>query len=624
MTDQTPAGGSDLLYGFLAGRQLGYARSDAGYFRRGTRAVRGRPGRWAMRPGWQRQMFRLGSFAAAGGSWAAYVAAPQLTASAAAALAALGSVKGARAGRAAWRMRKFRRMYTRPTLSALQHALGGAHVELHIDPSLSGLAARLAPPMSEGEREWRARYAKHVEPLVRWAPDQAWRVWTRAKRWADEQFGISPRLDRWRRPAEDHGPSITFATPSQEWWPDDQRANIAAIIAGKVPVADLAPPRWDTVGPTVRARWTVRKRPPSKVGRADFEARTARLPEYEYWLGLASGDQSTKISLKADSPHIGISGASGSGKSVLAMLLIVQTLQRGGEVYILDIKGSHRWALGLPGVTYCRTDQEIHDAWVKLGALARRRNDQAFDDPEAEKGFRRVLVVAEELNGMMDALADYWADERETAKERDPAMRGMRDILRMGRSALVNIVAIAQRLSAAASGNGDARENLGSALCLARFSANTWRMLCEGIPMPQSSSVPGRWFIVAGGKATETQVCFLDEWDARLLVLASAPAPASSCPAVRGSALEGDNQEMSAGRAPQADSLADPLSELLTLKEAADRRVIPWNAEAARKRFKRAAERDPQSVPQTRGKRGQGDLFTLGDLIVWANSERVK
>jgi hypothetical protein len=67
MTDQTPADGSDLLFGFLAGRQLGYSRSDAGYFRRGTRAVRGRPGSWAMRPGWQRQMFRLGGFAAAGG-----------------------------------------------------------------------------------------------------------------------------------------------------------------------------------------------------------------------------------------------------------------------------------------------------------------------------------------------------------------------------------------------------------------------------------------------------------------------------------------------------------------------------------------------------------------------------
>jgi hypothetical protein len=41
-------------------------------------------------------------------------------------------------------------------------------------------------------------------------------------------------------------------------------------------------------------------------------------------------------------------------------------------------------------------------------------------------------------------------------------------------------------------------------------------------------------------------------------------------------------------------------------------------------RLKRAQKRSSDAVPQPRGKRGQGDLYSVGDLIVWAESERVK
>lgn len=616
-----------VIYRCVSGRPLdGRVRTDCTYLRPGIRALTptGRTTRWAMLPGWQRAAIRLGVPAIGYGAHTAYSLVPTYTSAAASILAAVGTLRVAHKARRAFRLRRFTRAYTRPTVAALRHALGGADVELAIDPTLGNLMERLTPAMSQGEKEWRARYAKHVEPWVRAVPDRAWKTWAHAKR---RVVPLSSRLDRWRRPTKDHGPSIVFTAPHREWLTEEQRVSVASIIEGKVPVADLTAPQWDAVGPTVTARWTVRKRPPKDVGRADFEARSAGLPEHEYWVGLAAGNQSVKVSLKADNPHIGISAASGAGKSVLAQLLIVQTLQRGGEVYILDVKGSHRWAYGLPGVTYCRTEAEIHAAWVDLGALAKSRNDHSFHNPAAVDGWRRVLVIAEELNALMDGLADYWAEERESARDRDPAMRGMRDILRMGRSAKVNIVAIAQRLSAAAAGNGDARENLGSALFLARFSSNTQKMLCQGVAMPRSSNHLGRWVSVMGGKATEVQVCFLEEWDARLIVLASAPAPSSACPPGRTRALVGETREMSADDAPQAsqpDMPTDPLSELLTLKEAADREIVPWASEAARKRLKRAQERNSPSIPQQRGKRGQAELYAISDLITWAMSERVR
>lgn len=601
MPKHTPA---RITYRLLSGRPLD-GRTGFPYLSPGEGRL----------PGWKRQAYRLGIPAAAGAAFAE----PTYTTVALTALAGIGVVKLKRR----FSRRKFSRAYTRPTLAALRHALGDAEVRLSIDPSLGNLTSRLFPPLSQGERELRAWYAKRVEPLTSWAPDRVWRVWAQAKRRA---LPVTSKLERWRRPVKDYGPSITFSAPGSQWLTEDQRGQVAAIIAGKVPVADLTSPSWDTVGADITARWTVRKRPPKAVGRADFDARTNGLPDHVFWLGLGAGGQSTRISLKADSPHIGISAASGAGKSVLAMLLIVQTLQRGGEVFILDIKGSHRWALGLPGVTYCRTDQEIHDAWVSLGKLARDRNDLAFTDPEAEKSFRRVLVVAEELNGMMDALSDYWADERESSRDRDPAMRGMRDILRMGRSALINVVAIAQRLSAAASGNGDARENLGGGLCLAKFSASTWRMLCEGLPMPRASSAIGRWFIVAGGEVTETQACLLDEWDARTMVIKSAPAPSSAVSPGARNALMGDNQDFPRGSTPTepaGDMPQDPLSVPVTLRQAVDQGVLPWKFEASKKRLQRAKKAEPPSAPEIVGQRGQAELYLIADLIVWAESERV-
>lgn len=614
-----------VLYRAVSGRSLdGVPRTDGGYLRRGTRVLTatGRASRWAKLPGWQRQAVRLGVPAAAYGVHQAYTAAPTYTTAASVTLAAVGGVQAARKARQAWRMRRFHSVYTAPTVEALSEALGKTKVTLHIDPSLGDLVGRLAPDLSPAERMWRGRYAKYVEPTLRFPQERAWKAWTRAKRAATP---LTSRLEPWRRPRKDYGPSITFSAPDRVWLSDDERSNVAAIVSGKVPVSGLTSPAWDAVGKGVTARWTVRKRPPKEVGVDAFKAYTAGLDEWEYWLGLAADNKSTKISLKGDNPHIGISAASGAGKSELAKLFIVQTLQRGGEVFILDIKGSHAWAYGLPGVTYCRTDKEIHRAWVTLGKLALWRNDVAFLDPEVEKTFRRVVVIAEELNGLMDALADYWADTRETTKDRDPAMRGLRDILRMGRSAMVNIIAIAQRLSAAASGNGDARENLGSALCLARFSENTWRMLCRGLPMPRVPSDVGRWIIVTGSTVTEMQACYLDPRVARLMVLASAPAPASACPPVRKPDGTGADLGMSGGQPDAPDMPADPLAELVTLTEAADRKLIPWHKpDTARVRLKRSKERGSEHVPEVRGMRGASPLYSVGDLIAWAESELVR
>lgn len=606
---QPPADDAGAVYGFLTGRQIGYARTDATYLRPGTLAVRGRPGRWAYRPGWQRQAYRLGVLAASAGSWAAYAAAPTLTASAAAALAAVGGGHGARVAKRNMRMRKFRRAYIRPVLGALRPALGDAPVQLHISPELGTLVQRLARPMSPAETAVRAWYGEHVEPVVRWLPERAQRgVWALQRR----ARPLTGKLAVFRVPHEEDVPRIEL-TAAVPYLTVEQQRHVASVIGAKIPAGDLAEPTWDQVGEQVKVVWKVRRRPPASCGYADLDARFAGLAEHEFFLGLGVGGRPVTVSLEDDSPHIAISASTGAGKSVLAQLIALQILARGGQIVILDRKGSHAWAIGLPGVVYCRTVAQMHDELIRLAALADERNARAFGNPDVDLG-PRIGIVAEELNATFDLLRDYWDEIREKGEpKKSPAVKALKDLLFMGRAALMNALGIAQMLTARAIGGPEARECF-SIRCLARYTRNAWHMLVPEASMPRASRTRGRWQVVIGGVATETQVCFLSPAEVRLFLAKHGVSPGARTP------LMGSDQEMSPGRGDVGD-IVDPLDERVTLRQAVERGIMPWGFDAAKKRMQRARKDGRATVPAVVGRDGNADLFRVGDLIVWVESE---
>jgi hypothetical protein len=200
---------------------------------------------------------------------------------------------------------------------------------------------------------------------------------------------------------------------------------------------------------------------------------------------------------------------------VLAQLIAVQVLRRGGNVLLLDRKGSHRWALSLPGVDYCTRPDQMHAGLIRAAALADERNSLALHQPEGWDPGPRLLVVCEELNATVGQLAAYWADVREKSQpKRSPAIGALNDIAYMGRSGKVNLIGVAQMLSARAIGGPEARENFGIR-CLGRYTANAWKMLVPEAAMPRPSRALGRWQIVIGGQATETQVAYLTAAEAR-------------------------------------------------------------------------------------------------------------
>lgn len=569
----TQATADTIAWRYVTGRPLD-GRTGYPYLSRGL-------GRWA---GWQRQAARLG-IPAAGVTAIVY---PREAA----------AVGGALVARGAWRLRhrwalgRFRREYVAPSIRAMDIACGGAPVTLRVDEGLGSLVARLAKPQSPAEIRFRHWYGEHLEPVVRWLPDRAMRVW-----WVATRAGapVGRVLEQVRRPQpEDVGPriSLTVATP---YLTAEQRQLVSAIVNAKIPVSDMVE-TWDQIGSKVTAQWVVRKRPPAMVGIDALMAHGANLSEWEFYLGQGAGDKAVTLSLRDDSPHIAVSAGTGAGKSILAQLLAVQVLARGGQVVILDRKGSHRWALGLDGVDYCSRPAQMHAALVRLAQLADERNTLAMHEDDDWIPGPRILIICEELNATIGQLAAYWAEIRTGGDpKRSPAISGLADILYMGRSALVNVVAVAQMLTARAIGGPEARENFG-VRCLARYSRNAWQMLVPEAAMPRPTRTLGRWQVVIGGQATETQVCYLTRGQARTYACTRTHVPVS--PAGLDSALT---------------SYVPVDRDMVTLREASDHGVIPWGYEAAKKRIQRST-----TAPKPRDRRGSSDLYDRGELAQWA------
>lgn len=579
-----------LIGRYVSGRPLD-GRIGHPYLTRG-------PARW---PGWKRQVARL-AVPAAG-----VTALIDPTMAGHTAVAA--GLAAAEVGRRRLRRRRFRRAYISPTLDALQPVAGGAQVKLHVDTGLGTLTPRLAKPLSPAERAVRDWYGRWVEPGLRYPGVQALRAFWAAQRAVRPVAG--PVATALRRPVVKPGPRIQLDIATA-YLTKEQCGAVSAIIHAKIPVADTDE-RWNMVGDHVTATWTVRRRPPLTVGLADLEAAFDRLTETQFYLGQTAANNPHIVDLDDDSAHIAASGGSGSGKSVLAQLPAVQVLRRGGRVVILDRKGSHRWAIGLAGVDYCSRPEQMHDALLKLAKLADDRNQEHFDEGDDWRPEYRVLVICEELNATIGQLRKYWAQNREKGEPKaSPAIDALGDILYMGRSALVNVLAIAQMLTAQAIGGPGARENF-AVRCLARYTKNAWQMLVPEAAMPRPSRVRGRWQIVSAGEATEVQVCYLTRAQAR--AFAGVPGSAEG--------LDSPMTSNVAGNGTETGNTVDPLAEPITMRQAIDEGVVPWPKANAKMRLSRARKAG-RPVPAPCGKRGmQTDLYRRGDLIAWTESERV-
>lgn len=412
-----------------------------------------------------------------------------------------------------------------------------------------------------------------------------------------------------------------------EWNGDGPaKARLVSTLTGKLGI-ESPEVKWALAGPKPRLEITQSAPPPQRVSLADVRAAIDNAKPDEIVWGLGKKRAVVKTSFGGDSPHVGLSMGSGAGKSELAKVILAQLLHKGAVGLILDHKMmSHPWVRGLPNVAVAVRPPEIHRALVWLGGEVQRRKEVAYASADLDGRVHatvgvRIIVIAEELNATVAQLRAYWRGQDE--KGRSPALTALDEVSFTGRSVLINLVYIGQRLSdKATGGGGDARENIG-VIAFARYRPSTWKMLAPDFPVPPKNNAPGRLQVVSD-VVQETQAPLFTTDEARELALSGvvsplpygmpgAPAtgePVSRVPALVSAPDLGVNQFQS-GISPA------PVSPV-TLRQAVEAGLLgPLTIAGART----ARHRD-ETFPSRIGRDGLAELYDPAALAAWASSRR--
>lgn len=305
--------------------------------------------------------------------------------------------------------------------------------------------------------------------------------------------------------------------------------------------------------------------PPREVSYASLLPAIAQCAEDEIIVGRGPGGRFVKVSLSEDSPHVLMSGAAGTGKSVLVRVFLRQRIERGDGVIITDPKRfSHiRWAGKLPRdrVVYAHRDADLHAAWMAVAEETARRIELPEEELELQ---RRVFVVAEELNAQIKKLNRYWKAERrrimnaakakladciercdgsrsdglalaldEGLDEADldppttsPAVVALQETVFMGRELRMHMVAAAQRASAGVfgGGGGDVRESFQGGRLIAKWDKKLWKMLVDTLDYVACPTGPrGIWGLARGDEFFVFRVPWMSEAEMLEACLRAAP-----------------------------------------------------------------------------------------------------
>ncbi len=409
--------------------------------------------------------------------------------------------------------------------------------------------------------------------------------------------------------------------------------NVGARLGIPAPVsAD-----WREFGNDVFVELSAAPLPPKEVTWADLLPAIMKCPDDVVIVGRKTGGHLVDVSLSEDSPHVLMSGAAGTGKSVLGRVFMVQRAMKGDGLIILDPKRfSHwRWAGGgkLPRdrVIYAYRDADLHEAWMEVGEEIKRRIELPEDELAKQ---RRVFVVVEEANVQSKKLIRYWRGIRKElmlaaklAQAEDgpfdpadldppvqsPAIVAMQESVCMGREIKIHVIVMAQRASASVFGGngGDIRESFQGGRFIARWDRKLWKMLVDTLAYVACPSGPrGIWGLAQGDEFHIFRVPWLSEPDALAAVLDSGPVHG---PVLGEQTGHGQVDSTATAAIAVGVSLADALSELPGQDGPAALTLDGLRTAARREGF-------PEPLPKADGSayaRTETRLYDLGQLIYW-------
>jgi len=245
------------------------------------------------------------------------------------------------------------------------------------------------------------------------------------------------------------------------------------------------------------------------------------LPASVVLIGVGADGQPVCVDLDSESPHVLVCTAGGGGTTTLLCTLAAQLLHHGAHAVFIDPKRvSHRWAKGLPTVTYRADLADIHDALVGLRSELQRRIDHVDQHGDTDD-LPRLTVVFERADHTLRQLARYWDTVRqEDDPKTSPAVDALHELLFAGREIRIHVLFDGYPTARSLGQGGHEQFHT---MVLGRVSTSTYNRLAPQIgTAPKSSTHPGRFHVVQGLTAHQTQVLLLTEAEAAAWVAATA------------------------------------------------------------------------------------------------------
>jgi len=395
---------------------------------------------------------------------------------------------------------------------------------------------------------------------------------------------------------------------------DTERDSLLTLVRSRLGT-DLVAARFKLAGHAPHMQLYVPPQPPPFVSWERFLELADPISPY---LGDAAGGRAVRWDLGDDSPHMGIIGGSGVGKSELMAAVTAQFMRAGAGVIVLDPKAtSHRWLMDIDGVLYCGERRMLFDTVMWLDDVMNDRiaqNLRVADDID----FPRIVILLEERNSLQDKLRDAWAEIRVSGQpQMSPAIKALDRLSSMGRSININVILGGQETAQQVIGR---RSNYGAFSVGGRTAEGHWRNI--GVKKPAISSSPGRFGYVVAGQVQVFQAPYMDlkQERARLVAWATGGEPLLDVRAMMSSHDAGVPFPSSE----PVDTTTGGSGDLWLVEQAGDRVTLPqWAASCGLNvaTVRQWSTRYPE-FPAAVGTLGRSRAFSREALDAWREEHR--
>jgi hypothetical protein len=282
---------------------------------------------------------------------------------------------------------------------------------------------------------------------------------------------------------------IVLRLPAKWMGGPESVAAIERIVEERVPGEWVS--TWERTTQEHYVQWTRKPKPKAKPVLPDFVPWKATGDPRQVFIGLAvEGDSivDAVIQTQTATPHWGVAGDTGSGKSTVLYIPVVHGRQNGELVDILDTKrNSLALAEGFSGVRVHKTVRECIAAFAEF--LTSMTAAEAAAEKGADESLRSQLVprtlVVDELPTLIKFAYTWWRYGLK-GKGVPPFLDWLGIILLQGRSSNHRVVVGTQQFANAYFGGTMERAQIGTRIAVGHQDRVSW-----GVAFGQSTPVLG-------------------------------------------------------------------------------------------------------------------------------------